>query len=64
LQTYDEVSDEEASSRADYDLRWKVASGIQVEERPFAKSTLQKFRAQLILKEKIQAMFILSLEVA
>ncbi len=40
LQTYDKVSDEEAKSRADYDLRWKVALGIEVEERPFAKSTL------------------------
>ena len=31
LQTYDGVSDEEAKQRADYDLRWKVALGIEVE---------------------------------
>jgi Transposase domain (DUF772). len=45
LQTYEGVSDEEAKGRADYDLRWKVALGIEVDERPFAKSTLQLFRA-------------------
>lgn len=62
LQTHDQVSDEEAKARADYDLRWKVALGIAVDERPFAKSTLQLFRAQLILKEKMRAVFTRSLE--
>lgn len=57
LQTHDKVSDEEAKARADYDLRWKVALGIEVDERPFAKSTLQLFRAQLILKEKMRCVF-------
>jgi transposase len=64
LQTHDRVSDEEAKARADYDLRWKVALGVEVEERPFAKSTLQLFRAQLVLKEKMRAVFQRSLEVA
>jgi len=64
LQTHDRVSDEEAKARADYDLRWKVALGIEVDERPFAKSTLQLFRAQLILKEKMRAVFTRSLELA
>jgi hypothetical protein len=64
LQTHDRVSDEEAKARADYDLRWKVALGIEVDERPFAKSTLQLFRAQLILKEKMRAVFTRSLEYA
>ncbi|MCX5665828.1 MAG: IS1182 family transposase [Candidatus Omnitrophica bacterium] len=64
LQTYDKVSDEEAKERADYDLRWKVALGIEVEERPFAKSTLQLFRSQLILNEKMRAIFQRSLEMA
>jgi transposase len=64
LQTHDRVSDEEAKARADYDLRWKVALGIEVGERPFAKSTLQLFRAQLILKEKMRAVFVRSLELA
>ena len=40
LQTHDRVSDEEAKARADYDLRWKVALGVEADERPFAKSTL------------------------
>ena len=64
LQTHDKVSDEEAKARADYDLRWKVALGIEVDERPFAKSTLQLFRAQLILKEQMRAVFVRSLELA
>ncbi|MCK5713710.1 MAG: transposase, partial [Hyphomicrobiaceae bacterium] len=64
LQTHDRVSDEEAKARADYDLRWKVALGIEIDERPFVKSTLQLFRAQLILKDKMQAVFVRSLELA
>jgi hypothetical protein len=64
LQTYDGVSDEEAKQRADYDLRWKVALGLEVETRPFAKSTLQEFRAQLIVHEQPRALFQRSLEVA
>src|SRR4030042_5600016 len=64
LQSHDRVSDEEAKARADYDLRWKVALGTEVDQRPFAKSTLQLFRAQLVLKEKMQAVFRRSLEYA
>src|SRR4029078_448212 len=64
LQTYDGVSDEEAKQWADYDLRWKVALGREVETRPYAKSTLQEFRAQLILHDKTRAIFQRSLEVA
>jgi hypothetical protein len=64
LQTYDGVSDEEAKQRADYDLRWKVALGLEVETRPFAKSTLQEFRAQLILHDQTRALFQRSLEMA
>ena len=64
LQTHDRVSDAEAKARADYDLRWKVALGIEVDSRPFAKSTLQLFRAQLILHERARAVFQRSLEYA
>jgi hypothetical protein len=64
LQTYDRVSDEEAKARADFDLRWKVALGIALEDRPFAKSTLQVFRAQLILHEKVMTIFKQSLTFA
>jgi len=64
LQTHDRVSDEEAKGRADYDMRWKVALGVEMDARPFAKSTLQLFRAQLVLKEKMRAVLQRSLEYA
>ena len=64
LQTHDKVSDAEAKSRADFDIRWKVALGIEVEDRPFAKSTLQVFRAQLILHDKVREVFESSLRLA
>ena len=64
LQTYDRVSDAEAKARADFDIRWKVALGIEIEDRPFAKSTLQMFRAQLILHDKVREVFESSLRLA
>ena len=64
LQTYDKVSDAEAKARADFDIRWKVALGIEIEDRPFAKSTLQLFRAQLILHDKVREVFEGSLRLA
>ena len=57
-------SDAEAKARADFDLRWKVALGIEVEDRPFAKSTLQVFRAQLILHDQVGEVFESSLRLA
>ena len=64
LQSHDKVSDAEAKGRADFDLRWKVALGIEVEDRPFAKSTLQVFRAQLILHDRVREVFESSLRLA
>ena len=64
LQSHDKVSDAEAKARADFDLRWKVALGIEAEDRPFAKSTLQVFRAQLILHDKVREVFESSLRQA
>ena len=64
LQTHDKVSDAEAKAKADFDIRWKVALGIEIEGRPFAKSTLQEFRAQLILHDKVRAVFESSLGLA
>jgi transposase len=64
LQTYDGVSDDEAKRRGDYDLQWKVALGVEIDARPFAKSTLQEFRAQLIVHEDQRAIFQQSLELA
>jgi len=45
LQTHDKVTDEEAKARADFDIRWKVALGVAIDDKPFAKSTLQFFWA-------------------
>jgi transposase len=64
LQTYEGVSDDEATQRAAYDLRWKVALGVAVEARPFAKSTLQEFRAQLIVQNEQRRVFERSLTLA
>ena len=64
LQSHDKVSDAEAKARADFDLRWKVALGIEAEDRPFAKSTLQVFGAQLILHGKVREVFESSLRLA
>jgi hypothetical protein len=64
LQVHDGVSDEEAKARADFDLRWKVALGVGLEERPFAKSTLQLFRARLIIHERVRTVFQKSLDFA
>ena len=64
LQSHDKVSDAEAKARAEFDIRWKVALGIEVEDRPFAKSTLQVFRAQLILHGKVREVFESSLRLA
>ena len=58
LQTgHDKVSGAAAKARADCDIWWKVALGIEIEDRPFAKSTLQMFRAQLILHDKVREVF-------
>ena len=64
LQSHDNVSDAEAKARADFDIRWKVALGVEVDDRPFAKSTLQVFRAQLILHDKVREVFESSLRLA
>ena len=64
LQTYAGCSDQEASERAAYDQRWKVALGAGEMERPYAKSTLQMFRAQLLVHGKEMQLFEASLEAA
>ena len=64
LQIYDKVSDEEASRRAHFDIQWQVALGIPVGSRPFAKSTLQLFRSQLVIHEKAGDIFKKSLAYA
>ena len=62
LQTRDNVSDDEAIQRTAYDLRWKVALGLELDEKLCAKSTLQLFRSKLILHDKYQQLFQASIE--
>src|SRR6266516_2710377 len=67
LQTYDRVSDDEAKQRADYPPeadagRWRWGSGWTPLRG--AKSTLQEFRAQLIVHQEQAAIFQRSLELA
>jgi len=57
LQTYNRVSDQEATDSAKYDQRWQVALGVGDDEDPFAKSTLCMFRNQLIIHEKAKLIF-------
>ena len=64
LQAHDRVSDAEAKAQADFDIRWKVALGIGIEERPFAKSTFQVFHAQLIQHDTVREVFEQSLRLA
>lgn len=64
LQAHDDVSDAEATARAAFDLRWKVALGLALAARPFAKSTLQLFHAQLIEHEQVLTIFQRSLTFA
>src|SRR5215211_4376328 len=64
LQTSAGVSDEEATARAAYDLRWQVALGIALDRKPFAKSTLQEFRAQLVVHQEQRLLLQHSLDAA
>jgi hypothetical protein len=58
LQMFDHCSDEEAIERTKFDDRWKVALDLKPGEKPFAKSTLQEFRARLILNEATEKVFL------
>jgi len=74
LQSHDRVSDEEAADRAQFDIRWKVALGILsacghaqaggIDDQPFVKSTLQAFRARLLLRKAERQIFLESIEAA
>lgn len=64
LQWYENASDQEAIDRAKFDLRWKLALGLKMDEEPFAKSTLWLFRTQLIVHHQAQMIFKQSLTYA
>jgi len=52
LQWYDKTSDEESVVRSKFDLRWKVALGLEDHEGLCAKFTLQTFRGKLLLSQQ------------
>ncbi|MBI2422562.1 MAG: transposase [Candidatus Hydrogenedentes bacterium] len=63
LQWYEQVSDEEAVMRSKFDLRWKVALGLEDHEGLCAKFTLQTFRGKLLLSGKGRALLTRSVRV-
>jgi hypothetical protein len=58
------VSDEEAIARTAYDLRWCAVLRKEAAQALCAKSTLQLFRAHLILHPKVQTIFLASIKEA
>jgi len=64
LQAHDKVSDEEAISRANFDVRWCVALGLEIASEPFVKSTLVAVSVAAVIHEQAGAIFQASLEEA
>ena len=64
LRAYESVSFVEAIERTKYDLRWKVALGLELEEVPIQKSALQEFQARLVLHEQGEALLKKSIDEA
>lgn len=66
LQHYEDVSEREVIRRCKYDLRWKVALGLdlQTTEEPFARTTFQAFRYRLTLHDEEGLVFEKSIEQA
>jgi DDE family transposase/transposase-like protein DUF772 len=57
MQSHDMVSDAEAIEKSAYDLRWCAVLRRHAGEALCAKSTLQVFRAQLVLHDQIKQIF-------
>lgn len=64
LRAYEGVSFVEAIERTKYDLRWKVALGLEMEEAPMQKSALQELEAKLVLHEQGEALLKKSIDEA
>lgn len=64
LRAYEQVSFVEAIARTKYDLRWKVALGLEMEDVPLQKSALQEFEAKLVLHEQGEALLKQSIDEA
>ena len=64
LMFHDNVSDREAEERARYDLRWKVALGLGIDEVGFDATALCRFRARLVLHEQERLFFERTIQMA
>ena len=64
LRAYEGVSFVEAIERTKYDLRWKVALGLELEQVPMQKSALQELEAKLVLHEQGEALLKQSIDEA
>src|SRR5688572_13293379 len=64
LRAYEVVSFVEAIERTNYDLGWKVALGLEIEEVPIQKSALQEFQARVVLHEQGEALMKKSIDEA
>jgi hypothetical protein len=64
LRAYEKLSFVEAIEHTKYDLRWKVALGLEMEEVPMPKSALQEFEAKLVLHERGEALLKKSIDEA
>jgi hypothetical protein len=64
LQHESGVSDEEAINRTTYDLRWSAVLKKEAGQPLCAKSTLQLFRAHLILHPEVKTIFLSSIKEA
>jgi len=64
LRAYEGVSFVEAIDRTKYDLRWKVALGLEMEDSPLQKSSLQEFEAKLVIHELGEALLKRSIDEA
>src|SRR5215472_4266816 len=64
LRAVEGVSFAEAIERSKYDLRWKVALGLEMEEVPMQKSALQEFQAKLVLHKMGEELLKKSIEEA
>lgn len=57
LMFHEGVSDREAEERARFDLRWKIALGVGIDEAGFDHTALCRFRARLLQQGKERVAF-------
>lgn len=57
LMFHDNVTDREAEERAKYDLRWKIALRVPIQEAGFDHTSLCRFRTRLLVNEQQKLVF-------